>query len=285
MSRVNVVALILFGILLVWVFSLDADTTQGIQRKVLSVFSRFQRGGTEIRETLKEVGNNRPLDPRQLLEENELLRREVTELRIYRDELVKLRDEWNEVTRLLELKEESHLSLIAARVIGRDSTLLNRKLIINKGSNSGIAVESPVLNDRGLIGKTNLVGMSEATVLLLTDEQCQVAARVEGTNIQGIVKGVRGSPAGEPLLKLMSLSKDARIEPGARVFTSEHGGVVPAGIAIGEVRDFKVLEVYGYSEATIVPSVDFANLDFVFVMDRGRDKESEGVTVKPATRP
>jgi rod shape-determining protein MreC len=223
MSRVNVIALLVFGGLLVWVFSLDGGTTQGIQKKVLAIFSPFQRAGTDIGESVKEIGETRPLDPRQLLDENEMLRREVSELRIYRDELVKLREEWNEVTLLLELKEESHLSLISSRVIGRDPSLFSPKLTINKGAHSGIAVESPVLNDRGLIGKTNVVGMSESTVLLLTDEQCQVSARVEGTNERGIVKGIRGTPSGAPLLKLMYLSKYARIEPGAKVFTSGEG--------------------------------------------------------------
>lgn len=274
MSRVNVIALIVFGGLLAWVFSLDGDTTQGIQKKVLGIFSPFQRAGTEIAESAQEVGDKTPLDPRQLLDENELLRREVSELRIYRDELVKLREEWNEVTRLLELKEESHLSLISSRVIGRDPSLFSPKLTINKGSRSGIAVESPVLNDRGLIGKTNVVGMSEATVLLLTDEQCQVAVRVEGTHEQGIIKGIRGTPSGAPLLNLMYLSKYARILPGAKVFTSGEGGIFPPGIAIGEVKDFEVLPD-GFSKATVIPAVDFSRLKFVFVMDRQSLPETE----------
>ncbi|MEZ5329372.1 MAG: rod shape-determining protein MreC [Verrucomicrobiales bacterium] len=267
MSRVNIIALVIFGGLLAWVFSLDGETTQGIQKKVLAIFSPFQRAGTDIGESIREIGDNRPLDPRQLLDENEMLRREVSELRIYRDELVKLREEWNEVTRLLELKEESHLSLISSRVIGRDPSLFSPKLTINKGSHSGIAVESPVLNDRGLIGKTNVVGMSESTVLLLTDEQCQVSARVEGTNLQGIVKGIRGTPSGAPMLKLTYLSPDARIQPGAKVFTSGEGGLFPAGIAIGDVKEFQVL-VDGYSEATVIPAVDFSSLKFVFIMER-----------------
>ncbi|MDA0813183.1 MAG: rod shape-determining protein MreC [Verrucomicrobia bacterium] len=267
MSRVNVIALLVFGSLLVWVFTLDGETTQGIQKKVLGIFSPFQRAGTDIGESVREIGDTRPLDPRQLLGENEMLRREVSELRIYRDEQVKLREEWNEVTRLLELKEESHLSLISARVIGRDPSLFSPKLTINKGDHSGIAVESPVLNDRGLIGKTNVVGKSESTVLLLTDEQCQVSARVEGTNERGIVKGIRGTSSGAPLLKLMYLSKDARIQPGAKVFTSGEGGLFPAGIAIGEVKDFRIL-VDGYSEATVIPAVDFSSLKFLFIIER-----------------
>ena len=48
MSRVNVIALLVFGGLLVWVFSLDGGTTQGIQKKVLAIFSPFQRAGTDI---------------------------------------------------------------------------------------------------------------------------------------------------------------------------------------------------------------------------------------------
>lgn len=267
MSRGNVIALILFTALLAWVFNLDPGTTQGIQRKVLSLFSPFQRAGTEIRNSVAKAGDKRPLDARELLEENELLREEVARLRVHHEELVRLTSDWREVTRLLKLKEETDLQLITARVIGRDTSLISRTLTINKGSHSGIAVESPVLNDRGLVGKTNVVGMQEATVLLLTDEQCQVSARIEGTNERGLVKGIRGTPSGEPLLKLTYLSKDARIQPGAKVFTSGDGGLMPPGISIGEVKEFRVLPD-GYSDATVVPAVDFSSLKFVFIMER-----------------
>jgi rod shape-determining protein MreC len=275
MSRSNVIALIVFGSLLVWVFSFDADTTQGIQRKVLSFISPFQRAGTEIENGLSSLGEEVPQDPRALIQENERLRQEVAKLRVYRSELVKLREEYNEITRLLELKEMSHLSLISARVIGRDSTMWWRTVTIDKGSRDRIAVESPILNDRGLIGKTHVVGSAASTVLLLTDEQCKVSVRVEGTNEKGIVQGMRGTPSGEPLLKLLYLSKYAKIEKGARVFTSGVGGLFPPGLPIGEVKDFRVPDHGVNSEATVVPAADFSQLKFVFVMERAYSEEVE----------
>ena len=280
MSRTNAIALIVFGVLLVWVFSLDAETTQNIQKKVLSLFSPFQRAGTEIQDSLEGVGESAP-DPRKLLEENERLRNEVAELRIYRDDLVKLREEYNEITSLLGLKQMSHLSLISSRVIGHDSSHWWRTVTIDKGTNNGIAVESPVLNDQGLIGKTHLVDKAASMVLLLTDEQCQVSARIEGTNEKGLIQGIRGTPSGRQLLKLSTYSK-RKVELGSRVFTSGAGGLFPPGILIGEVKNFRLLKNQGYGEATVEPAVDFSKLNFVFVMERERGVLAERGTSSDA---
>jgi rod shape-determining protein MreC len=101
-------------------------------------------------------------------------------------------------------------------------------------------------------------------VVLISDETCKVAATVEGTKEQGIVRGERASSGSMPTVSLNFLSKQANLQPGQKVFTSGVGGVFPPGVFIGVIKEFKVRELDGY--ATIVPAVDLTTLQDVFAV-------------------
>ena len=103
-----------------------------------------------------------------------------------------------------------------------------------------------------------------AIVLLVSDENCRVAASVEGTREQGIVTGERVAGSASPLLDLNFLSKQAHLKPGQKVYTSGVGGVFPSGLFVGTVRSFQVRELDG--QAKLVPAVDLSQLEDVFVV-------------------
>lgn len=91
-----------------------------------------------------------------------------------------------------------------------------------------------------------------------------MAAKVEGTQYQGIVKGERSSNNAVPSIGLFFLDKEAKLQPGSNVYTSGVGGVFPSGVLVGQVKEFKKRELDGY--ASIVPAVDLTTLEDVFVV-------------------
>ena len=120
----------------------------------------------------------------------------------------------------------------------------------------------PVITDRGLVGKVTDVSASMSEVMLVTDEDCKVAAKVEGTKEQGICGGSR-APEGE--LELAFLSKLADLQPGQKVYTAGvSGGVFPSGIALGTVKSFRARDLDG--EAILEPAADLGSLEEVFVV-------------------
>jgi rod shape-determining protein MreC len=121
-----------------------------------------------------------------------------------------------------------------------------------------------VVTDEGLVGKTTTVSTNISVVLLISDENCRVAASVEGTREQGIVTGERVAGTLTPLLNLNFLSKQANLQPGQKAYTSGVGGVFPAGLLIGAVKNFRVRELDG--QAQLNPAVDLAKLEDVFVV-------------------
>lgn len=267
--KINIVAFLVFCALLVWVFRFSDTRTHWIQSVALSLFSPFMKAGNEVQEGVGNAGGAQR-SVGQLEEENAALRRELAELRIMRSEFEKTREDFDQVSRMLDLRERSRHSLVASKIIGRDASMWWRTVTVDKGLKAGITTASPVLTDQGLVGKTSHVDAFQSKVILLTDEQCQVSATIEGTTERGLLMGVRGATQGEPVLKLKYLSKDAEVVPGSRVYTYG-GGLFPAGLLLGEVREFRALDVYG--EAIVRPAVDFASLSYLFIVRQERAKK------------
>ena len=182
-----------------------------------------------------------------------------------------LRDVEHEVNRLrqaLKYRERSEFKLVPAEIISRDSSTWWRTVTINRGEEDGLAPEMPVLTDEGLVGKTTTVSENISVVLLVSDENCRVAASIEGTREQGIVTGERVAGSMTPLLDLNYLSKQAQLRPGQKVYTSGVGGVFPSGLLVGTVRSFQGRALD--SQAKLAPVVDLARLEDVFVVLRAK---------------
>ena len=137
--------------------------------------------------------------------------------------------------------------------------------MIDRGLEDGIASDLPVVTDVGLVGKTATVSPNSSIVLLLTDEKCRVAAKIEGSRDRGILMGIRGATRLAPDLKLRYVSKDANPKRGTRVYSTGKGGVFPSNLLLGVVKSFRPVDDL-YGEATIQPAVDFQELDDVFVI-------------------
>ena len=265
MTRANLVALVAFAGLLVWVFTLKPEVRTGLQERVLGVFSKVQNAGDKVREAV--VPDDAPKRPyKEIAEENASLRLQIAQLEIQSQELDRLLTENSRFRELLDFEQGSVFSLIPSKIIGRETPTWWNTVVINRGYRQNVSVDSPVVTDAGLVGKTILVEANSSVVVLLTDERCRVGAKIAGSKEQGIATGARGATKLSPDLRLRFLSKDADPQPGTKVYTSNAGGLFPSGIAIGEVKEFQKLDLYG--EALLRPAVDFGEITYVFVIER-----------------
>ena len=166
-----------------------------------------------------------------------------------------------------------------AKVISRSSSASSHSLVIDKGSLDGIVANSPVITSVGLVGKTATPEPHTTKVILLTDELCRVSAKVEGTLEQGILAGEREAQAVQPQLHLRFLSRFAKINVGASVYSSGEGGVFPADLLLGCVKQFISGDVSG--EAIVEPAVDFSTLNQVFVIELKTDLPAQEAPTPP----
>lgn len=263
MSRSAIAALVLFAVALLAMLSLGPQATRKIQSSFFQAISPFLKTGSGLERQITSVRTGlKSLD--ELERENTQLRVENRSLKATNEALRDVEHEVNRLRHALAYRERSLFRLVPAEIVSRDSSTWWRTVTINRGSEDGLASEMPVLTDEGLVGRTTTVSPNISVVLLVSDENCRVAATVEGTREQGIVSGERVAGSLAPLLDLNYLSKQAQLKPGLKVYTSGVGGVFPSGLFIGTVKSFQIRALDG--EAKLTPAVDLAKLEDVFVV-------------------
>jgi len=263
MKKINVIALLLFLVAVVAVFTLKTEKTREIQTWVMSALSPFIRASAhaerQVRNTVRTSA-----DPAEVQRENDRLSVEVEKLRIMAQKYEQTVEENNKFRAMLHYQSKTAVKLTAARVLRRSASNWWSTLIIDKGLEDGLGTDYPVITDIGLVGKTGKVAARTAEIILLTDEECRVSARIEGTQAKGILSGERGGFNTRPDLRLRFLDRMLKIEPGVNVYSTGDGGVFPADILLGKVKLFEARDVSG--EAIIESAVDFTLLEDVFVV-------------------
>lgn len=263
MSRTGIVALVIFAAAVLALLSIGPQATRTIQASFFQAISPFLKTGSGLERQITSVRTG--LKSLEALEkDNATLRVENRSLKATNEALRDVEHEVNRLRHALAYRERSLFRLVPAEIVSRDSSTWWRTVTINRGQEDGLAPEMPVLTDEGLVGRTTTVSANISVVLLISDENCRVAASVEGTREQGIVTGERVAGSSAPLLDLDYLSKQAELKPGQKVYTSGVGGVFPSGLFVGMVKSFQVRALD--SQAKVAPAVDLARLEDVFVV-------------------
>jgi rod shape-determining protein MreC len=235
----------------------------------LSVVGFFQKGVTGFFGWFGDTaGSIRQL--RLTREELEKAKARLEESDRTAREAVELRRENAALKAQLDLAQSLPLQRIAAGVIAKDHDNLFSTITLNKGSRHGIRVDMPVVafedNLEGLVGRVVAVGPGTSQVLPLYDPQCQVSARLDESRFEGLTNG-QGSDRSKALLMhyVKKIAMD-RISYGDLVVTAGLGGLYPAGINVGRVRDIRA-ETYETSlTLEVEPVIDFDRLEYVFVL-------------------
>lgn len=265
MKPLNLIVLLLFLGGAVWALTRSDRSVREIQTAYYSAMSPFLKSGskleTQARAFLQETRHSKELEA-----ELEATREQLGRLRLIESRFRALEQENAQLRHALNFKEATRFDVVAARVIRRNPTTWWQTVEIDAGSKRGIGTQLAVLSNDGLVGKIDRIdgGGERSSVLLLTDEKCQVSARVEGSPEVGILSGQRGGFDADPMLRLRFLSPNAAVRQGQRVFTTGRGGIFQANILLGTIHSVEKGALD--SEALVRPSVNFADLGAVFVV-------------------
>jgi len=263
MSRTGIIALLIFGAILGYFLTFGPDSTRKFKAGVYQLLAPFLTSGSGLQKQITSVRTGlKSLE--ELEHENSSLQVENRQLRATNQALRDVEREVNRLRHALNYRERSVFKLVPAVVVARDSSTWWRTITINRGKEDGIEGDMPVVTDEGLVGKTTTVSSNISVVLLIADENCKIAASVEGTREQGIVSGERVTTGVTPVLNLNFLSKQADLKPGQKVYTTGVGGVFPSGLLVGVVRTFHLRALD--AQAQLAPGVDLSHLEDVFVV-------------------
>ncbi|MBE9545987.1 MAG: rod shape-determining protein MreC [Proteobacteria bacterium] len=197
----------------------------------------------------------------ELEEENRRLRNKIVfltkEINRYRE--VSL--EGVRLKKLLALKEGIDYPTVAARVIGRNRSSVFKMILINRGTTDGVKVGSPVLTDKGIIGRIIETSWNVSRVLLLVDYNSNVDALIQGNRARGVLQG-RGSKG----CSLRYVQRSEEVKVGDTVISSGLARVFPKGLLLGTVKKVEKKKFGLFQEIEVAPAVDFSRLEEVLVI-------------------
>ena len=263
MKRATLPALVLLVIATGALLTLSPRGTQVVQSGFLGMLSPFLKTGSTLEARFNAYREGlKTLD--QLEVENKQLLVEIKELKATNQTLRDLEAENNRLRHALGYHQRAVFKLVPARIIARDASTWWNTVKIDKGFDDGLAPDMCVLTEDGMVGKTTTVAKNISSVLLVSDENCKIAAMIEGAREQGIVRGERTSTSSQPEMSLTLLPKNTKLGTGQKIFSSGVGGVFPPGVALGVVKQFEQRPLD--CRATLIPAVDLTTLQDVFVV-------------------
>jgi rod shape-determining protein MreC len=264
--RRRAVLLILVACSLILVTASFGDGLRSIERGALEVFGPVQEGASTVLKPVRDaagwVGDTVDAkgEVERLRAERDALRRRLVSERGALRENRELRAFVN-IDKRLGLEQQG---AVGARVFGRSPTVWYSRVTVNKGSRDGVREGDPVVNGAGLVGRVVTVSGGSSQVLLVTDGDFAVSARVNETRASGIVQTAVGDPND---LRLEYLGRNDKVKEGHTVVTSgtrssRLESLFPAGIPIGRVT--RVEEDQG--TVHIRPFADLRELEFVQIL-------------------
>lgn len=197
---------------------------------------------------------------RQLTAERERLQKQVNDLTVQLFEANQQLETVQAITALDRFQVAAKRRLVQANVIAASPDPGIQSIVIDRGSNDGLRVGQLVVADNGYaVGKIINLHQVTSTVLLLTDRQAKLLARVQNkTQSAGIVRGERG------LTLLMDfIPKNDPVANAQTIVTSGSESEIPPDILIGTILSVSAKASELFQQAIIVPTASLQRLRVV----------------------
>jgi len=165
-------------------------------------------------------------------------------------QLEALREENKQLRRLLDAEERLPAKSVFAEILyaGRDP--FSRKVVIDKGSQSGIQAGQPVIDDIGVIGQVTRVYPLMGEVTLLSDKDQAIPLQVQRNGLRAVAYG--GAEGG--MLDLRFMAANADIRNGDTLVTSGIDGTYPPGLPVATVARIERDAAYAFAKITLAPT-------------------------------
>ena len=187
------------------------------------------------------------------------------------EENLKLRDALNRYTDLgsetdldavLSQLPPSGFDYVCAKVVKMSGNKQHNYLIIDKGSDDGVAPQDGIVTSCGVVGIVEAVGDHYAYAISLRNKDMSLSARLGLSGASGPMSW-DGRSAHGAILREIPLQY--RFEPGDTVYTSGHSSIFPPDIPLGTTGQSKIVNGATW-EIEVKLFQDFSTLKYVAVV-------------------
>ncbi|MAF13323.1 MAG: rod shape-determining protein MreC [Parcubacteria group bacterium] len=200
---------------------------------------------------------------KDLVQSYQDLEQQITDLKVENSQLkIKISDSV-ELSALQDYLASSGLEGVTAKIIGKNPEPSHQSIILNRGSSSGVTVDSPLITANGImVGKVSNVKRNSSEAILVNDSDSRIAALVQNeTNSKGIVIGEHGLS-----LKMELLPQEDEVKAGDVIITSGLEQTIPQGLVIGEVNQVITEPNSLFKTARVKSLIKIDNLTQVIIL-------------------
>ena len=249
----------LFGLFVLW--RIDSPRVEKFRALVIDTFvPSFEwmlRPMTSVVKLAKDYQSYE-----KLLEQNKELRRELQQMKSWKEAALQLEQENARLLDLNQLRVDSKLTHVSGIVIADSGSPFRQSVLLNIGSRDGIQDGWAAMDGLGLVGRISGIGSSTSRVILLTDNASQIPVIIQPSGQRAILMGDNSYAPPVEFIENVDL-----VRPGDRIVTSGAGGVLPAGLLIGTLA----LDPNNRLRARL--AADYERLEFLRVLrDYGTEK-------------
>jgi rod shape-determining protein MreC len=213
---------------------------------------------------------------RRLHEQNQELKRELQQMKKWKEAAVQLGQENARLLDLNKVRLDPRLTFITGVVMADSGSPFRQSVVLNVGARDGILNGWAAMDGLGLVGRISGVGESTSRVLLLTDAASRIPVTIQPSGQPAILAGDNTlAPA------LNFIESPDLVRPGDRVISSGDGGVFPPGLLVGQVAT----DPSGRTRVRL--AADYERLEFLRVLrHHGREPINDpGALVLPPEAP
>ncbi|MDG3043109.1 rod shape-determining protein MreC [Roseicyclus marinus] len=166
----------------------------------------------------------------RLYEQNQELRRELQQMRAWREAALQLEQENARLLDLNRVQLNPELTFVTGIVMADAGSPFRRSVLLNVGARDGILDGWATMDGLGVVGRISGVGDRTSRVLMLTDASSRVPVTIQPSGQQALLMGDNTQA---PILDFIESPED--ISAGDRIVTSGDDGLFPPGLLVGQV--------------------------------------------------
>lgn len=270
---IGLMILVLFGVFLVW--RIDSPRVERFRAAVIdSIVPNLDWAMAPVTGMVNLFTDFQSYQ--RIYEQNQDLRRELQQMRAWREAALQLEQENAKLLDLNNVRLDPNLTFITGVVMADSGSPFRQSVLLNVGARDGILDGWPAMDGIGLVGRISGVGENTSRVILLTDTSSRIPVIIQPSGQRAILVG------DNTIYPPIEFLEDPDVvRPGDRVVSSGDGGLFPADLLVGQVA------LGNDRRLRVRLAADYERLEFLRVL---RSRQSEqiadpGSLIAPAVPP
>ena len=215
-----------------------------LPRDAVIWFVRYASTASDI------VGQRVTLERKEIENSDSLL--QVEQLRIENESL----------RSLFDLRKSIKHKTVAAQISHETRDAFSNRIVIDRGSQHGLAPGHPVINTQGVVGQVARVSPITAEVSLVTDPSLMIPVALPRSGLRSLASGTGDGQQ----VELKYLNINAEVEVGDVLVTSGLDGLYPSGLPVAKINRVERAGSGQFPRITSTPVAPIGTLQHVLVI-------------------